>query len=63
MVEIEAGPTPLYSLTKDELARLTQGIALDLLVRALSIDLGPRDGARVCFHSVAEAELVKAYIA
>jgi|GEM_PF-6600372 len=54
MVKIEASPTPLYSLTKEELARLTQGIALDL---------GPREGARARFHSIAEAERVKAYIA
>ena len=63
MVKIEAGPIPLYSLAREELARLSQGIALDLLARPLSIDLGPRECARVRFHSIAEAERVKAYIA
>lgn len=50
-------------VSREELARLTQGVALDLLDRPLSIDLAPQEGARVRFHSVAEAERVRAYIA
>lgn len=63
MVKIEDGYAPLYALSREELARLTQGVALALLDRPLSIDLGPRDGARVRFRSVAEADHVQAYIA
>lgn len=63
MEKIEDGRTPLYALTKEELARLTQGIALDLLAPPLSIDMGPGNGARVRFYSVAEAERVQGYIA
>ncbi|CAM5401747.1 hypothetical protein ACFSUK_18990 [Sphingobium scionense] len=63
MTRIENGPTPLYALSKEEMSRLTQGIALDLLARPLSIELDPQDGAHVRFHSVAEAERVRSYIA
>jgi hypothetical protein len=63
MVKIEDSPAPLYAVSREELARLTQGVALDLLDRPLSIDLAPQEGARVRFHSVAEAERVRAYIA
>lgn len=55
MTRIENGPTPLYALSKEEMARLTQGIALDLLAHPLAIDPDAQEGTHVRFHSVAEA--------
>lgn len=63
MVKIEDGPNPLYMLSQEELGRLTQGVALDLLAQALAIELDPHGGARVRFRSAGEADKVRSYIA
>lgn len=63
MERIEDEPSPLYALTAEELARLSQGVALGLLSNPLSINAQEGTKLTVRFHSAAEAERVRAYIA
>lgn len=63
MQRIEDGVSPLYTLTGEELARLSQGVALGLLTAPLSTTPQSSTQILVRFHSASEAERVKAYIA